>query len=194
MNPWLASFEISFPASTVDELLLALVVRDLVYGSSYDVESEETGEQFQVDVTASDEVEDGKYQLFVEAEVSGTENRDLAAEFLEQVLEEAVDEAEELVTARRPLAVRRCDEIDFQAVTEDDERWDLVIPDWLAPEGAEVPFGFRSFLAGTGQAMPSDQELDAAGRVVLVPVEHEIHFVAIPAPEAEDACAESGAD
>lgn len=189
MNPWLASFEITFPASNVDELLLALVVRDLVYGSSYDVESEETAEQFQVDITASDELDGGSYQLFVEAEVTGTEDRDLAAEFLEQVFEEAVDEAEALVEARRNLAVRNHDEIEYRAVSEDDERWDLVIPDWLAPEGAEVPFGFRAYLKATGEAVPSDEDLDGSGRVVLVPVNHEVHVISIPAPDTEEECA-----
>jgi hypothetical protein len=192
MEKWLASFEIAFPAKTVEELLLALVVRDLVYGSSFDVESEESDEQFQVDVTASEEVDDEGYQLFVEAEITDTENQELAGEFLEQMLEGAVDEAEALVGARRNLGVRKQHEIEFRVVQEESERWDLVIPDWLAPEEAEVPFGFRGYLKETGEALPSDRDLDASGRIVMVPMDDEVHLVAIPAPQSEDSCEESG--
>ncbi len=191
METWLASFEIAFPATTVDELLLALVVRDLVYGTSFDVESEESKEQFQVDVTASDEIDGEGYQLFVEAEITGTDNKELAGEFLEQMLEGAVDEAEGLVAERKNLGIRSRNEIEFRGVPEESERWDLVVPDWLAPEEAEVPFGFRCYVAGTDEAVPSDKELDAAGRIVMVPVNDEVHLVAIPAPDSGDSCDDS---
>ncbi len=90
MDSWMASFEVAFPASKVEELLLALVVRDLVHGASYDVEAEETEDRFQVDITASDEIDGEDYQLLVEAEITGTENKELAGDFLEQALETAV--------------------------------------------------------------------------------------------------------
>ena len=66
---------------------------------------------------------------------------------------------------------------------EDQERWDLVAPDWLAPDGAEVPFGFRSFDAKSGEVWPDNEVLDAHGRVVLVPDGDEILVFGIPAPE-----------
>lgn len=181
MEPWLASFEVQFPATSVEELLLALVVRDLVYGTSFDVETEDGSQTFQVDVTASEEIDSESYQLLVEAEITGVEDPEAARAFLQQILEEAVDEAEQSVAKRREVGSFAASEVELKAVPEDEERWDLVIPDWLAPEGAEVPFGFRSFLAGGGEAFPGNAELDDAGRVVLVPFGGRYHFFAIPA-------------
>ena len=43
MESWETGWEVGFPASNVDELLLALVVRDLVHGASFDVEAVEDG-------------------------------------------------------------------------------------------------------------------------------------------------------
>lgn len=186
MDSWMASFEVAFPASKVEELLLALVVRDLVHGASYDAEAEETEDRFQVDITASDEIDGEDYQLLVEAEITGTENKELAGDFLEQALETAVEEAEALVAVRRPLGEWRRQDIEFRVVPEDVERWDLVVPDWLAPEEAEVPFGFRSFSSGTDDAIPSNQDLDASGRIVVVPVGDQLHLFAIPAPEMDE--------
>lgn len=182
MEPWLASFEVQFPATSVDELLLALVVRDLVYGTSFDVETEDGSQTFQVDVTASEEIDSESYQLFVEAEITGVEDPEAARAFLQQILEEAVDEAEQCVANRREVDSMEAARIDLKAVPEEEERWDLVIPDWLAPEGAEVPFGFRAFLGdGADRPFPNNEDLDAAGRIVLVPFGGRYHFFAIPA-------------
>ncbi|MCD4748265.1 MAG: hypothetical protein K8R59_02725 [Thermoanaerobaculales bacterium] len=186
MEPWLASFEVQFPASTTEELLLALVVRDLVHGSSFDVESEESGEEFQVDVTASDEIQGEEYQLLMEAEINGTDKPEIAQAFLEQVLEEAVSDGDNLIVERRELDSADLGSLEFGILPEDEERWDLVIPDWLAPEGAEVPFGFRSFRRESGEAFPSNADLDQAGRIILVPDGDVARFFAIPAVEAYD--------
>ncbi len=181
MEPWLASFEVEFPVSTVEELLLALVVRDMVYGTSFDVETEDGGQTFQVDVTASEEIDAENYQLLVEAEIRGFEDPETARAFLQQILEEAVDDAERLVEGRSEFGVIRADEIEMRVVPEDDERWDLVIPDWLAPEGAEVPFGFRAFREGVDHPFPSNADLDGAGRIVMVPFGGQFSLFAIPA-------------
>jgi hypothetical protein len=73
----------------------------------------------------------------------------------------------------------------FERIHETDERWDLVIPDWLAPDGAEVPFGFRPLIAATRELWPTDKQLDAHGRLVLVPFKGEAHLFALPAPMDE---------
>ncbi|RLE18211.1 MAG: hypothetical protein DRJ65_21695 [Acidobacteria bacterium] len=181
MEPWLASFEIAFPASTVEELLLALVVRDAVYGTSIDVETEDGGQTFQVDITASEEIDAESYQLLVEAEIRGFEDQEAARAFLEQILEEAIDEAERLVEQRKEFDGVGANEIEMRIVPEDDERWDLVIPDWLAPEGSEVPFGFRAFRAGGDVPYPSNADLDGAGRIVIVPFGGQFSLFGIPA-------------
>jgi hypothetical protein len=182
MATWTTGWEIEFPASTVDEMLLALVVRDLAHGSSYDVESEETGAEFAVDYTAGDELEGEIYRLLLAAEIEGPEDSALVQAFTEQALEEMLEEAEALVSQRVAIAEKPMDAIRFEIVPEDEERWDLVAPDWLAPDGAEVPFGFRSFVADSGEPFPDNATLDAHGRVLVCPFGDALLAVGIPAP------------
>ena len=136
-----------------------------------------------LDFVAGDELQDVTYQLLLSAEIAGTDNRDLVQAFTEQMLEDLVAEAEDLVAQRQELGARSSAELDFRSVPEEEERWDLVSPDWLAPDGAEVPFGFRPFIASTNESWPSNQVLDAHGRVVLVPDGDEIRLFGIPAPQ-----------
>ncbi len=177
-----AGWEIGFPAATVKELLVALVVRDLVHGASFDVEALEDGSELALDFTAGDELEGETYQLLLSAEVAGSDNREMIQAFAEEMLEGLVDEAEEAVEQRKDIGSRPVGGLVFRAVAEDEERWDLVIPDWLAPDGSEVPFGFRTFDAASGEAWPDNAILDLHGRVVLVPLEGTVHAFGIPAP------------
>ena len=87
---------------------------------------------------------------------------------------------------RTPLPGLPLNQVRFDVVPEDEERWDLVIPDWLAPDDAEVPFGFRSFDSASGEPVPDNAALDAQGRVIAVPFEDKILFFGIPAPEEHD--------
>jgi len=177
-----AGWEIGFPAATVDELLVALVVRDLVHGASFDVEALEDGSELALDFTAGDELDGETYQLLLSAEVAGSEDHDMIQAFAEEMLEGLVDEAQEAVNQRQDIGSRPLGELAFRAVAENEERWDLVIPDWLAPDGSEVPFGFRSFDAKTHEAWPDNGTLDLHGRVVLVPFQGRVHAFGIPAP------------
>jgi hypothetical protein len=186
MATWNTGWEIEFPAETVDELQLALVVRDLINGSSFDVESEETGAEFAVDYTAGDELEGTSYRLLLAAEVDGPDDAALVQAFTEQALEEAIEEAEGLLDQAKRVAELPLDQVRFDAVSEDAERWDLVIPDWLAPDGAEVPFGFRPFDSGSGAPVPDDATLDAHGRILAVPFDGRLLLVGIPAPVEHD--------
>jgi len=183
MESWETGWEVGFPASNADELLLALVVRDLVHGASFDVEAVEDGTELALDFLAGDELQDETYQLLLSSEIAGTENREMVQAFTEQMLEDLVAEAEELFAQRQELGSRSSAELVFEKVPEDQERWDLVIPDWLAPDGAEVPFGFRSFEAATGDVWPTNEILDAHGRVMLVPAGDKVLLFGIPAPE-----------
>ena len=186
MSSWEAGWEIGFQVGTADELLLALVVRDLVHGASFDVVAEADGTELALDFLAGDELNGETYQLLLSAEIEGAENRDMVREFTEQMLEELVGEGEALVGQKTDLGSRPMEELVFRAVPEDEERWDLVAPDWLAPDGAEVPFGFRPFLVADGLPWPGDPVLDEYGRVVLVPFEGGAHLFGIPAPEAPE--------
>jgi len=187
-----AGWEIGFPASSVDELLTALVVRDLVHGASFDVEAVEDGSEMALDFTAGDELEDQTYQLLLSAEVAGSDNREMIQAFAEEMLEGLVDEAEEAVGTREEIGSRPIGELVFRVVPEDEERWDLVIPDWLAPDGSEVPFGYRPFDASTDQPWPDNATLDGHGRVVLVPFDGIVHAFGIPAPTGWEAGHDEG--
>ncbi len=182
METWETGWEVGFPATNANELLLALVVRDLVHGASFDVEAVEDGAELAFDFLAGDELQEETYQLLLSAEITGTENREMVQAFTEQMLEDLMAEAEELVAQREELGTQALVELEFRAVPEDEERWDLVAPDWLAPDGAEVPFGFRSYEVDGGEPWPSDQVLDDHGRVVLVPFGDEVLAFGIPAP------------
>lgn len=186
MATWNTGWEIEFPATNADEVLLALVVRDLIHGASFDVEAEETGAEFAVDFTAGDEIEDDEYRLLLMAEVDGPEDAALLQAFTEQTLDDLIDEAEAAIAERAEVLEMPLQRLRFGIVPEDEERWDLVIPDWLAPDGAEVPFGFRSFDAASGEPVPDNAALDAHGRVVAVPFAGKVYFVGIPAPEEHD--------
>jgi hypothetical protein len=187
VDKWEAAWEIAFAAGTLEELLIALVVRDLVHGASFDVEAEADGTELALDFFAGDELDGESYHLLLSAEIGGEEKPEMVREFTEQMLEQMIDESEELVERKTELGSRSLDELVFRAVPEDEERWDLVIPDWLAPDGAEVPFGFRSYVVDGDEAWPSDGALDEYGRVILVPFAGAAHLFGIPAPaEPED--------
>lgn len=186
MAPWTATLAIEFPATTLEELTHALIVRDLVNGSSFDVETEDSGHEFAVDIGAGDELESGAYRLLVEAEVDGLDDPEIVGAFLEQVIEEAIDEADAIKQAQIDLGSVPAQELEFRSVDEDRERWDLVIPDWLAPDAAVVPFGFRGFTVDRDEARPSDAELDAHGRILVVPFGDRFHLIAVPAPQGSE--------
>ena len=178
-------WELKLPGETADQLLLALVLRDLVHGSSFDVEVDEEGSQVEVDFTAGDELEDSVYNLLVTAEVDGTDNSELIHAIADQILADLYGEAQTMVEQRVELAKVPAEEVAFQIVDEGDERWDLVTPDWLAPESAEVPFGFRPFRGDEGDPWPDDAVLDAHGRVVLVPDGVSLRLYGVPAPSED---------
>ncbi len=182
MAIWNTGWEVEFPADTVDELLLALIVRDLAHGASFDVESEESGAEFAIDFIAGDELDGSSYRLLLSAEVDGDEDAALIQAFTEQALEEMLEEAEGMVAKKETLGDRAVDDLEFRPVAEDDERWDLIIPDWLAPDDAEVPFGFRGFDVVTGEPAPDNATLDAHGRIVLLEHGGRYIMISIPAP------------
>jgi hypothetical protein len=189
-SAWEAEWQVGFRANSPEELLVALVVRDLLHGSSFDVEHESGN--LEVDYLVGDEPGDGLYSLLVTARVEGVEDRQVVQGLTERLLEELVVEAESLVESRRALASIDFGALAFRPVPEHEERWDLVVPDWLAPDGAEVPFGFRPALVETGEWWPSDAELDEYGRIVLVPDSSTARLFAIPAPESHGISPDTG--
>jgi hypothetical protein len=185
---WEAAWEVEFPATSPEELALALVVRDLLHGTSFDIEGADGGADLALDYIAGDELEGTTYRLLVTAEATGSPDADVVRDVTERLLDQLVDEAESLMEQRAVLEVEKAEALGFRSVHEDQERWDLVVPDWLAPDGAEVPFGFRPVLLGSGRPWPTDEQLDGHGRIVVVPFGGELQLIAIPSPpdEAED--------
>ncbi len=179
------SLELEFPAESPEQLLLALVVRDLLHGSSYDVEDEQ-GRELAADYSAGDELVGSVYRMLITAEVEGTDDPEMVGELTEQIVDDLIGEAEALVADRTEVATLPFDTLEFLSVPEEAERWDLVIPDWLAPDGAEVPFGFRPFQAGDGAPWPDDTVLDGHGRVILVEHDGMVRLFAIAAPADEE--------
>jgi len=185
-STWEAAWEVMFPVSKREELLVAMVVRDLLHGASFDLEGEREQADLALDYLAGDELEDEQYRLLVTVEATGPEDPETVQDITKQLLEQLVDEAEALVAGRQHLASEALANLRFDPVPEDEERWDLVTPDWLAPDGAVVPYGFRPSLREGPKPWPTDSELDRHGRIVAVPFDSELHLYAIPAPVSED--------
>lgn len=181
-STWEGAWEVEFQAGSLDELAVALVTRDLLHGTSFDIEGEDGGGVLAIDFGAGDELDGETYRMLVSAEATGSWDEELVRDLTERLLDQLVDEAESLLEHGTGLGVVPADEVGFEPVAEDDERWDLVVPDWLAPDGAEVPFGFRPVKRSSGEPWPDDDQLDAHGRIVVVPFGGSIHLIGIPAP------------
>jgi hypothetical protein len=180
-------WEISLPASNAEELLAALACRDRLFGHSMTLEPDEQPDNAVEAWIASTEMLDGNtVRLGVYVELTGPKAfLDAASEAVEEVVSEhveagAADASRATLLARRPVA-----EVEFRAVAECDERPQLIIPDWLGPEQAELPWSFRSF-DRRGDPWPDDALLSSHERVALVPFDHELLLFALPAVEDGD--------
>ena len=187
MSTWEETMALDLNAQSPEEMLLGLLLKDLLHGGAYDVDVDDPQISFSVDYVCGDELEGDVYRLLISAEVEGPQEHDIVRQFTEELLDELVEEAGQLVEAAEDLGEIEMGDIEMRPVPEDDERWDLVIPDWFAPDDAEVPFGFRSFEKESGDVWPVDEVLDAHGRVVLIPVGNVFRVIATPLPEPGEA-------
>ncbi len=183
---WEDAWALDLPGETAEQILFGLVLKDLAHGTSFDVEFGEDGPVLEVDFVCGDELEGTTYRLLLVAEVAGPEERDLLTEFAEEALGEMAATAQEAVDGAELLDEAVLDAIEVRAVPEDEERWDLVCPDWLAPDGAEVPFGFRPFRKTDGSPWPSDEMLGRFSRVVVVPTERGYRLYGVNLPSEEE--------
>lgn len=177
------SWELEFKQESESDLLLGLVVRDLLHGASYDLRPSDGDGVFAFDIVAADEIDDDAYRLTVDVGIEGPDEPETAQDLAMRLFDDIVDEAEGLVNAKVEIGHRAAVEIEFKQVEEDSERWDLVVPDWLAPDGAEVPFGFRPVDRETGDYWPTNEMLDGHGRIVVVPDGIRLILFGIPAPD-----------
>ncbi len=186
MEAWEETMALDIPLEVREDVLQGLLVRDLLHGASFDVETDDPEAVFSVDFTCGDETEEGVYRLLIIAEVQGSEDHELVRSFTEEVLSEYLEEAANTVDDSQWIGDLAEDEVECRIVPEDEERWDLVVPDWLAPDEAEVPFGFRLFRKADGKPWPADADLDRFGRVVVVPWQGRLHVAGTPMPEGEE--------
>ncbi|MFI5165705.1 MAG: hypothetical protein ACHQQS_03720 [Thermoanaerobaculales bacterium] len=181
-------WEIELPATTAEQLLAVLASRDRLFGHSLTLEPEDEPDQAVEAWLASTEALHGTtVRLGVYAELSGPKSYlEAARDAVEDIVAEHV-EAAAVEAAQAQLVERRpAEEIEFRGVEEAEERPQLIIPDWLAPESAELPWSFRSF-DRKGDPWPDDALLAAHDRLALVPFAGEMLLYALPAiPDDED--------
>ncbi|HUK12470.1 MAG TPA: hypothetical protein VLW17_04135 [Thermoanaerobaculaceae bacterium] len=181
-------WEIELPATSAEQVLAALASRDRLFGQSITLEPEDTPDEAVEAWLAATEVLDGQtIRLGVYVELSGPKEflepaRDAIEDLVSEHVEAAATEASEAkVVARRPAA-----EVEFRQVGEDEERPQLIIPEWLAPAKVELPWSFRS-CDGKGDLWPDDRLVAAHERLALIPFGGEMLLYALPAlPEDED--------
>lgn len=174
-------WELELPAKSAEELLAALAARDRLFGQEITMEPEEDpAKAVEVWIGTSDALAEGVYHLAVYAELKGAkEYLEPAVNALEEVFEEQLKEGAADAVAARLLDRRSAKEITFRAVSEEEELPQLILPEWLAPEGAELPWGFQP-VAADGQTWPDRALLEEHSRVVVVPFGAELLAYALP--------------
>ena len=182
-------WEVELPAGTPEQLLVALAARDRLFGQSVSLEPEDDAQNtVEVWFGAAEALEGDTFHLAVYAELSGAQQYlEAARDALEDIVGEQLEAAAIEAAEAKLLGSRPASEVEFKAVKDDDQRPQLIIPEWLGPEGEEVemPWGFRAFDA-QGHPWPDDEMLAAHERLVVLPVGDELRLYSLPAIEADD--------
>jgi hypothetical protein len=182
-------WEVELPGGTPEQLLAALAARDRLFGQSISLEPEEDDKNaVEVWIGTVEALEDSTFKLSIYAELTGPKQYlEAAREALEDIVGEQIEAAAVEAEQAKLLGRRPASEVTFRRVDEEDERTELIVPEWLAPEGDEVelPMGFRGFDA-KGEPWPSDKDLTDNGRVVVLPVKDELLLYALPPIEEEE--------
>lgn len=182
-------WEIELPAGTPEQLLAALAARDRLFGQSVTLEPEEDAENtVEVWFGAAEALEDDTFHLAVYAELSGSQQYlDAARDALEDIVGEQIEMAATEAAEAALVETRTAAEVEFRQVADEDQRPQLIIPEWLGPQGedVEMPWGFRAF-GQDGRAWPDDDTLSAHDRLVILPVGDELRLYALPPIEDED--------
>lgn len=182
-------WEVELPAGTPEQLLAALAARDRLFGQSVTLEPEDDAENpVEVWFGAAEAFEDNVYHLAIYAELSGAaQYLDAARDALEDIVGEQIEMAAMEAAEATLLETRAAKDFEFKPVSDDDQRPQLIIPEWLGPQGEEVemPWGFRSF-GLDGRCWPDDDTLAAHDRLVILPVGEELRLYSLPPIETED--------
>ncbi|MGC8916800.1 MAG: hypothetical protein ACP5NF_07470 [Thermoanaerobaculum sp.] len=174
-------WELELPGGTASELLAALAARDRIFGQNVTLEPEDDPEGAVEAWLGSNDTLDGKvYRLGVYADLEGPEEYlEAARDALMDLVDEQVAEAQKDAAKATLLDRKPASEIAFELVSEEQETPQLIIPEWLAPEDADLPWGFRP-VTRSGESWPALEILQAHERVVLVPFKGEYLLYALP--------------
>ncbi len=181
-------WEIHLPASTPEEILAALAARDRLFGQTITLEPEDDPEKsVEVWIGTTDVLADDTFHLVLYAELTGPEDYLLAArDALEDIVAEQVELGTVDAEQSEVLDERGSGDVEFRMVDEDDERPQLLVPEWLAPEEEiELPWSFRPYLKA-GDAWPAEAVLDAHERVAVVPADGGFRLYALPVIEDDE--------
>lgn len=180
-------WELDLPGETPEQILAGLVARDRLFGQAVTLEPEEDEvNSVEAWFGTTDELAGTTYRLGVFVELTGPKEylepaRDALEDILGEQLEIAATEAEDAVLVdRRPFS-----EVAFRTVAEEDENRKVVLPEWLAPEGTELPWGFV-IVDSQGQVWPGSDVMEAHGRIVVVPFRDELFVYGLPAIEDDE--------
>lgn len=174
-------WELELPGSTADELLAGLAARDRIFGQNVTLEPEDDPDGAVEAWLGSNDMLDGKvYRLGIYADLEGPEEYlEAARDALMDLVDEQVARAKEDAAGAKLLDRKPASEIHFEVIPEEEETPQLIVPEWLAPDEADLPWGFRPMTA-TGERWPSLEVLRAHERVVLVPFKGEYLLYSLP--------------
>lgn len=174
-------WELELPAGSPTELLIGLAARDRVFGQNVTLEPEDDPQNtVEAWLGSTDQLQGKTYHLGIYADVEGPEDYlEAARDALLNLVDEQVEEAKKDAAGARLLDRRATSEIRFELVSEEEEKPQLIIPEWLAPKDADLPWGFRP-VTKAGQPWPSPEVLEAHERIVLVPFGGEYLLYALP--------------
>jgi hypothetical protein len=180
-------WELELPAGTPEQLLAALTARDRLFGQSITLEPEEDPKKaVEVWLGTTDALEGKTFHLGVYAELTGpAEFLEAARDALEDIIAGQIEAAAEEAGEAELLETTAAADIEFRQVPEEDEKMQLIMPGWLAPDDVDLPWGFLPF-GKDGKPWPGPKTVEAHERLVVLPVEGEYRLFSLPPIEDED--------
>jgi len=178
--------EIELPASTAEELLTALAGRDRLYRDITLEPEDDLENPVEVMLNAVDDMDGETLLLTIYADLEGPEEYlEAAQEAIEDIVGTELSLAAEDAKQGAMLDRRPQGELKVEAVGEEEERLNLILPCWLAPEEVDTPWGFH-LVDADGREWPGPELLEAHPRLAVVPFKEEFLLFSLPEVPDED--------